>query len=136
MTDAKRELIKLGRDSPTQFIKAFEAGDVAGFPAAGAPKLLTPCLSTDMFELYQLWCRNVGLKSLNMPRFLNEIERKHKARTERKRYDTIAGTKGPSSVVFMPAGHELPAGEGEKDWLGDRIEVFKTALADFRGSVR
>ena len=136
MTDAKRELIKLGRDSPTQFVKAFEAGDVAGFPAAGAPKLLTPCLSTDLFELYQLWCRNVGLKSLNLPRFINEVERKHKARTERKRYDTIAGTKGPSSVVFMPAGHELPAGQSEKDWLGERIEVFKTALADFRGSVR
>lgn len=133
MTDAKRELIDLGLDSPSRFVQAFEAGDVSGFTGKHAPKLLTPCLSQDLYELYQTWCGQVGLKALHQPRFANALMRKHKATTARKRYDNGASVKGPSTVTYLPGGHELPPGESETDWLGTRIEVFRTALKAIKG---
>lgn len=134
MTDAKRELIDLGMDSPSRFVQAFEGGDISGFPGLNAPSLLTPCLSQDLFELYQLWCSHVGLKALNQPRFANALMRKHKATTLRKRYDTLTGTKGPAAITYLPGGQELPMGSSEVDWLGGRIEVFRTTLKDYKGT--
>ena len=134
MTDAKRELIDLSLDSPSRFMLAFEAGDVSGFPGKGKPALLSPMLSMDLFELYQAWCGGVGLKALNQPRFANAVMRKHKGVVARKRYDTSIGTKGPSAVTFLPGGQEMPVGGSEVDWLGERIDVFRTALKDFRSS--
>jgi putative DNA primase/helicase len=134
MTDAKRELVDLSLDSPSRFILALEKGDVAGFPGLKAPALLTPCLSQDMYELYQAWCSSAGLKSLNLPRFANALKRKHRAVTHRKRYTDANGiSKGPVAVLYLPGGQELKPGTTEADWLGDRIDVFRTALKDFKG---
>lgn len=132
MTDAKRELIDLSMDSPSRFILAFERGDIAGFHAKNAPKLLTPCLALDLYDLYAHWCRTVGLKALNQPKFANAIMRKHKAISERKRYASDMAVKGPVAITYLPGGHELPVGESEVTWLGDRIHVFKTALKDHK----
>ena len=132
MTDAKRELIDLSKDSPSRFVQAFESGDVEGFPAAAAPRLLLPALSSDLYELYGLWCRKAGLKALNQPRFANALMRKHGARVERKRYAVDMGTKGPSAITYLGQCHELPPGHNETDWLGERIEIFRTTLKDYR----
>ncbi len=132
MTDAKRELIGLSKDSPSAFVHAFESGDVDGFPGLNAPALLTPCLSSDLYELYTTWCQRVNLRALNQPRFANALLRKHRARTERKRYSADIGIKGPSAVVFLPGGHELPVGESETAWLGERLDIFRIALKAFR----
>lgn len=133
MTDAKRELIDLSLDSPSRFILAFESGDVAGFPAKRAPALLTPCLGQDLYDLYAAWCHHAGLKALNQPRFANAVMRKHKGVSLRKRYDSGAGTKGPSAITYLPGGHEALVGTSETVWLGERIEVFRTALKDYKG---
>lgn len=134
MTDAKRELIDLSLDSPSRFMLALESGDINGFPGKNAPKLLTPVLSQDLFDLYQSWCAQVGLKALNQPRFANALLRKHKATTLRKRYDTLTGTKGPSAITYLPGGHEAPVGGNEVDWLGERVAIFKDALKEFKGT--
>jgi putative DNA primase/helicase len=133
MTDAKRELIDLSKDSPSRFVQAFESGDIEGFPALNAPALLTPCLSSDLYELYTHWSRNVGLKALNQPRFANALMRKHKATTARKRYEADLGTKGPAAITWLPGGQEQPPGESETAWLGARIDIFRTALKDYKG---
>lgn len=132
MTDAKRELIDLSKDSPSRFMQAFESGDVDGFPARGAPALLAPCLSSDLYDLYTTWCQRVGLRALNQPRFANALMRKHKAVTHRKRYHLDMATKGPTAITWLPGGHDLPPGEGETHWLGERIEVFRGALKAYR----
>lgn len=132
MTEAKRELIDLSKDSPSRFYAAFEAGEVEGFPAKNAPKLLSPALPLDLYALYSTWCHRVGLKALHQPRFANALMRKHGAKTLPKRYDLGAGTKGPSGVTFLPGGHELPPGETEVDWIGNRVRVFKDAMKVFR----
>ena len=133
MTDAKRELIDLSLDSPSRFMLAFEAGDVEGFPGRHTPKLLSPMLGQDLYDLYCAWCSKVGLKALNQPRFGNALMRKHGAVVHRKRYEADIGTKGPSAVTYLAGGHELPPGRSEVEWLGERIKVFKTAVKDFKG---
>jgi putative DNA primase/helicase len=135
MTAAKRELIDLSLDSPSRFVLAMERGDVEGFPELHAPKLLAPCLSMDLFELYQEWCRRLGLKALHQPRFINAVVRKHNARLERKRYDSDAGVKGPAGVLFLKGGHEMPPGRSETEWLGERVAVFKTAVKDYKATM-
>lgn len=134
MTDSKRELIDLSLDSPSKFIKAFEGGDVPGFPAKAAPALLTPCLMSDMYEVYKWWCGATTERALPLPKFSNALKRKHEAQILRKRYAIdYAQVKGPSSVCYLPGGHELPAGQPEVGWLGDRIDIFKRAMRDLRG---
>ena len=134
MTEAKRELIELSMDSPSRFVLAFERGDVVGFPAKGQPALLMPALSSDLYDLYCAWCSRVGLKALNQPRFANALMRKHGATTQRKRYTASVGTKGPAAVTYLPGGAEMPPGESETGWLGERIDVFRGALKDFKGT--
>lgn len=133
MTAAKQELINLSLDSPSKFVRAFEAGDVQGFPAKGCPALLTPCLMSDLYAVYKLWCATTNERALPLPRFSNAITRKHGGQVLRKRYDSGAGTKGPSSVCYLPGGKALPAGDNEVYWLGERIDVFQRALKDLRG---
>lgn len=132
MTDAKLELIGLSRDSPSQFALAYEGGDIPGFPARGAPAVLAPALSTDLYELYCLWCQRTGQRALSQPRFSNAVARHHRASIERKRFAASAGVKGPSAIVYWPGGHELPPGESETDWLGDRISTFRDSLKAYR----
>ena len=132
MTDAKRELIDLSKDSPSRFVQAFESGDIEGFPGLRAPKLLTPALSSDLFDLYSAWCHRVGLRALNQPRFANALMRKHGAKALRKRYDTETGTKGPAAITFLPGGWECPPGEHEAAWLGERVRVFRDAFKVYR----
>jgi putative DNA primase/helicase len=132
MTDAKRELIDLSKDSPSRFVQAFENGDIEGFPGLRAPKLLVPALSSDLFDLYSAWCGRVGLRTLSQPRFANALMRKHGAQTERKRYDLDSGTKGPHAITWMPGGWECPPGEHEQAFLGERVRVFRDALKVFR----
>ncbi len=131
MTDAKRELIDQSLDSPSRFVLAFEKGDVEGFPAKHAPKLLTPCLSQDFYELYGEWCRRLGLKALNQPKFMNAVDRKHKGRVERKR---IGGAGNPARVLHLPHGHTKPDAQSEGDWLAERIDVFKTTMKDYKNT--
>lgn len=134
MTEAKQELIALSLDSPSKFVRAFEAGDVPGFPGKGAPGLLTPCLTTDIYELYKWWCGNTNEKALTLPRFSNALKRKHQAGIERKRYVLdFNRTVGPASVCYLPGGQELPPGRPETEWLGERIDVFKRSMKDAKG---
>lgn len=137
MTDAKRELIDLSQDSPSRFIRAFEAGDIDGFPAKGSSVgMLMPTLSADLYLLYCLWCQRAGLKALNQPRFGNAAMRRHGARTDRKRYDAGAGVKGPAAITYLPGGQELPPGESETYWLGDRVLAFQQSLKAYREAQR
>ncbi len=128
MTDAKRTLIDQGMDSPSRFVYAFEAGDVDGFPAKGKPAILMPCLSQDFFVLYCEWCRRQNIRALSQPRFLNAVDRKHQGQVDRKR----VGMGNPVRVLTLPGGQEKPPGTNESDWLAERVEIFTTALKDYK----
>lgn len=141
MTEAKRDLIDLSKDSPSKFVQAFEDGDIDGFPGLREPKLLSPMLSSDLYELYKAWCARTGLKALAQPRFAADLKRKHQVLVDRKRY-TVSDSegfslreRGPVAVSYFRGGHELPVGAVEKEWLSERIDVFNRAVRDFIGKV-
>ena len=130
MTEAKRELIKQGLDSPDRFMKAFTEGDVDGFPGLNSPALLSPCMKQDFFSLYCEWCRRQRVKDLPHDRFFLVIKRKWKGDWERTR----AGVGNPRAVLTLPGGQELPVGRNKAEWLGEREEIFKVALRDYKAT--
>lgn len=130
-TQAQAELAVagVGRTKVSEFLGDLAAGRLHGH----FPKPSGPCLSVDLFELYQVWGRAVGLRRLlNMPRFLNELETRHGLRIERKRYAIEAGSKGPSSVVYLGGASLPPFDLDEREWLGIHVGNFRRALASYR----
>jgi putative DNA primase/helicase len=130
-TKAKRTLVALSMDSPERFMHAFKAGDVEGFPGEKRPALLLPALNQDLFDLYCAWCNRQGVRSLSQPKFLNKLETKFRAVTQRKR---LGGVGNPQRVITMAGAPERPEGENEADWLETRCSVFKQALRDFKAA--
>lgn len=137
MTDAKRELIDLSLDSPSKFVKAFERGDIPCFPAKDKKTpLLTPCLMTDIYEVYKWWCTSTNERALPMTRFSNAMDRKHKGSLGRKRYrDVNTLDVKQAAICHLPGGYEQDADEDEYGWIGKRVYSFKRALGDLRGGV-
>lgn len=135
MTDAKRELIDLGKDSPTRFYEAYAAGEIDGFPSAKSQVgLLSPVLPLDLYELYGEWCKRQGLRALPNPRFSNALMRKHGKTTRSKRYYLGHDLRGPSGVTYLDGGPECPPGQTETHWLGERIEAFRQSLKKYRNA--
>lgn len=124
-TDAKAELISLGLDSPSRFYYDLTNGDIGDI----SPR---PCTSEDLFELYKLWCHRTNVRAAPQNKFVNALQRKHRARTDRKRCLVGSGLK--QLTVIDLCGFEVPAGSSESAWLGDQIESFRKAIADYKGA--
>lgn len=135
INEAKKELVHLSLDSPSKFYYDFCAGALNGFPGRDRPALLLPALSTDLYELYKIWCQKTNERALAMPRFINALKRKHGAGILQKRYELNYRTIGPVSFCYLEGGCEMPVGEKESDWLGYQVENFRTALKDYRAGV-
>lgn len=123
-TAAKRELIKLGLDSPLEFVDALQVGDVAGMK-------MRPGLTTDWYAAYGVWCHKVGIKPASMKRFVNAIERRRGVRSERKRWLNIQTTAGPHCAFLW--GCAPPEGTAEAVWLGEEILNMRQELSAYRG---
>ncbi|MEO7066268.1 MAG: primase-helicase family protein, partial [Rhodanobacter sp.] len=125
-TDAKAELIQLSLDSTSRFHNELMAGDIAGVRAR-------PALSTDVFDLYRVWCARTNQRAAPMPRLINVLERKHNVIAARKRYlDPMGTSRGPHGVLFLGT-EELPPGEAEASWLGNHIEGFHKTIGTYKG---
>ncbi len=124
-TDAKDELIKLSLDSTSRFYGDLIAGDIQGVK----PR---PALSSDVFELYRVWCGRTGQRAGPMPRLINALERKHRVVNLRKRYTLATGNCGPHGVLML-GKDELPPGESESTWLGEHISRFRQSVGVFKG---
>lgn len=130
-TDAKKELINLGLDSPSRFFYAFMAGEFDGFQ-------VQPALSQDVYDLYRIYCHQVGQRPAPLPKFLNALDRKHSCPSVRKRYISYESAddkeKGPHGIVTF--GIEPPVGENQSKYYGENINAFRLALKDFKGKNR
>lgn len=124
-TDAKAELIKLSIDSTSRFYNDLVAGDIQDVK----PR---PALSTDIYDLYRVWCARGGHRAAPMPKLINALERKHDVVAHRKRYTLSTGQKGPHGVLYL-GDHELPPGESETNWLGEHINRFRQSVGVFKG---
>lgn len=124
-TDAKEELINLGRDSPTRFHNDLLTGEIGNVPFA-------PALAKDVYALYRVYCADIGVRPAPMPKLINALARKHRVQSLRKRYLDGHTIRGPHSVTFFGAA-EAPPGVLESTWLGECIEAFRAAVADYKG---
>lgn len=130
-TDAKKELINLSLDSPSRFYYAYMAGEFNGF-------LVQPALAQDVYDLYRIYCQQIGARPAPLPKFLNAMARKHGCPCVRKRYlvfDTASDREvGPHSIVTF--GIDPPVAENLPAYYGKNIASFRLALKDFKGQAR
>jgi putative DNA primase/helicase len=125
-TDAKDELINLGRDSTTRFYLDLASGEL--------PYKLAPALTTDVYRAYKAYCNDYGLRAAPLPKLLNALHRRHGINVARKRYYEGAVERGPHAVLMLGDQHEAPSGISEKDWIGSCVEAFRSAMKDARGA--
>lgn len=126
-TAARNDLIDLGLDSTTRFYDDLVSGEIGGIRPG-------PCLSSDLYELYKLYCARTGQRHAPSHKLVHAIIRKRPVKHGRKRYDSAAGVKGPHAVVFI--NQSLPPdGTTEPAWLGQCIRAFRVAVDDYRGGV-
>ena len=130
MTDAKRELIGLGQDSPQRFLDELYGDDIPGVKPI-------PALSKDWYEIYKLWCSREGLpRPAPAPKFINALVRKreivHPDRA-RKRYTIEGVTQGPHAFLLL--GNSAPPSEysgNEAAWLGLQVVRFRGMFGDYK----
>ena len=128
ITKAKKELINMSLDSTSRFYLEFVERDIGGIN-------YMPCLSNDLYELYQVWCKQAGVKAGPRNRLINVLARKHKQPAARKRYkDKKQQPYGPHSVLMF--GEEAPPGGDEQMWLGGHIERFKKLVCDYKEAAK
>ena len=105
----------------TAFMAALNAGEIGG--------AALPMLSTQLFRLYQFWCRSVPCIPLAQSRFGALMAQAGAYRTERKRYRNAAGeTIGPNAFAFGLL-QQVPADRFEPEWLGEAVESAYQALS-------
>ena len=126
-TAAKRELVEISMDSPSQFYYALESRDV---PVFG--KDMGPAFSTDVYDVYRAWCARTGVKCLSMPRLLNSLDRRHKVRSARKRYmDSNAAEAKTMRTVLLFGRPVPPDGVDERYWVGEHAAAFHNKAVDY-----
>lgn len=126
-TQAKKDLINLGKDNMLRFYDDWMHGEIDGFKPM-------PVLTEDIYELYKAWCGRQGVKPAPLNKAVNLLAKRSGMRKERKRYMVMMVQSNPKYFLFPPAGDELTPGSSEVVWLGQCVDSFRTALADFRGS--
>ena len=134
MTRAKRELVDLSLDSTARFYRELDGGDLYTELTKGDDRIrYSAAKSRDLYELYKTWCGRIGTKPAPEPKLIDALNRKHKLPVARKRYLINSQTLGPHGVVSLPTRLEMPPGQSETAWLGDCIEAFRNAAADYKG---
>jgi putative DNA primase/helicase len=127
---AKSELINQSLDSTTRFFYDLNIGDIGNFGAGRVE--IGPALSTDLYELYRLWCQRQGIpRPAPLVRLTNALSRRHKVPLARKRWMGKMGLEGPHGMVMLGSAAS-PDGVAESTWLGDCVAAFRTALYDYK----
>lgn len=137
MTDAKSKLINLSLDSPSQFYYALINGDIEAFQL-DATQPIPVGASSDLFELYKLWCRQNNLRDLNQPRFGAALNRKHNVKSERKRWRNITGRNqdNPRAVTYIDANSQPPPDTDERLWLGAQVNAFRDGIDRYKEAIK
>lgn len=135
-THAKRDLIQLAQDSPVAFIDAVSMGDVPQVLREGHA---VPGLVQTWYEIYRIWCTQMGVKPASQSRFVDIIGKKRDTPSDRKRYrfadEDFGGdvVHGPHAVLMFQAVPPPKEVRDERDWLGTNIAWLKGKLGAMRG---
>ena len=121
MTNSKRQLIRLSQPNWEVFYDDWVSGD------AGVPYI--SCLTDDLYDYYQHWCRKGGERSTTKTKVMTYIgRREHK---ERLRYQTPGSNRAiQSTVIAINMPDQYPQGtiQTQQQWLGQQIHQFKLAV--------
>lgn len=125
-TDAKLELIDLGRDSTSRFFFELSDGEIAGVGAM-------PCLTVDLYKLYGLWCVRNGYKRAAMNKLMGVIKIKHFVEVATQRYLDTMAIDHQRTVAMLGglANTECPPGHDRKQWLGKSIAKFASIVEGY-----
>lgn len=126
-TSAKRELVKLGLDSPMRFYDDVIDGELDGITA-------TVGLAGDWYEAYRTWCGRHGHKPAPQPKFVNALTRKRAVLHDRPRYLSPSGKVLQHAVLSLVRA-EPPEGADRRSWYGEHIRGFRDAVDRFKGAL-
>jgi putative DNA primase/helicase len=132
MTEAKKDLIELSKDSINRFHDAWTAGEID----VG----VMPTLTEDVYELYRTWCGRQGSKAAPLNKVIDLLAKNGKFHKTKKRYRESNGGMAANisnpRALLIPTSAQPPVDKGESDWLGDCVSAFRAALTDYKaGSV-
>ncbi|MFM2119062.1 MAG: hypothetical protein RL722_530 [Pseudomonadota bacterium] len=121
LTEAKEDLIELGRTSPARFWRAWSAGEIYGLP-------LRPCGAQQAFNAYIRWCRLVGERFPQpAPAFAQMVKREAgSALSFRKAWD-------PRGTVNMWLPGPIPEGVNFSTWAQGCRDDFSGLMSRWSG---
>lgn len=121
MTNSKRQLIRLSQPNWEVFYDDWVIGE-AGIPYCS-------CLTDDLYDYYQYWCRKGGERGTTKTKLMTYIgRREHK---ERLRYQLPAVNRVVQATVIavkMPTMFPTADAANQQLWLGKEIQVMKNAI--------
>lgn len=123
MTGSKRQLIRLSQPNWEVFYDDWVNGE-AGIPYCS-------CLSDDLYDYYQHWCRRGGERSTTKTKLMTYIgRREHK---ERLRYQAPGGIRAVQATIIainLPSAYPTPTAANQQVWLGIEIQRMKAAIGN------
>jgi putative DNA primase/helicase len=127
LTQAKKDLISLGKDNLLRFYDEWKGGEIDGIK-------LMPVLTEDIYELYKAWCGRQGVKPSPLNRAIDQLSKRQGMRKERKRFVLSTVFSNPKYFLIPQGGEEMNPGNSESGWLGQCVEAFRQGLNDYRGN--
>ena len=127
LNDAKLDLIQLSRNSVAKFYVEWLGNEIEGIPCN------IPVLSTQLYEVYQLWCKKQGYTPNSLTNFSGAAKRYGIGKDQR--YCFTGGEKVTRPRFLFPPGCEErpPTSEGEKYYFGDKVKEFNQAIYAYKG---
>ena len=127
MTEAKRALMLLSAQSDTRFVAEWIDGDL-GLPVC-------PCLSTDLYAAYLLWCRHNGEKNpRNSAMFSGAVRNMHGWKKEKERiYESLTSTTQINRAIITPPAdlidqeHRPDPSQKDIAWRTAGVAAFSAA---------
>lgn len=127
MTRSKRELIGLGMDSTERFWREWSLDD------GELRELYQPCLSSQIYRVYQLWCRRMGIgKPAQQETLSTGLGKKPGIKLDRIRVSVAGKPARQMRCVLTKDLHEPPDHfDGSKsDWISGCVDAFDQAVTD------
>lgn len=135
-TDARQDLIEQSLDSTDRFFLDLVEGQLE-------PVTAMPCLSRDLYRLYQTWCTRKGHRAAPEPKLLAAVKKRHGVGGGRERYTLpdkppsrnahgfmLIGPRSPDGRLLVP---DCPPDKTRGEWLGGCFAAFAAAVNDWRG---
>lgn len=122
MTDAKQDLIELGRLSPERFVRDWQAGAIGGLPWRA-------CSADQAFQAYQAWCSGEGER---WPMAKPQFSRLASRQAPELRVQVVKMIDGTTQRVWLPCAPVLVAGQTMGDWATSAVAAFAETLSAWR----